>query len=231
MVVRKSISVIVFFFMVSITNIFPQTYNQPNCALKSHPTLEILRVELTPEKTVLYLTIENRIEGGTFCADKNIYIIYPDGTRIKLINAAGIPVCPDAFQFKSIGEKLEFTLTFPPLKNGTKWIDLIEDCTNNCFSFYGITLDNDLNKKLDEAFLLASKGKPADNMAIFKNILDDIDNQNLGIEGLLYINIINAAAEDADKVNAMVWYKRLVSSQAPRLNQYIKYLNDKGIKY
>jgi len=48
---------------------------------------------------------------------------------------------------------------------------------------------------------------------------------------LLYINIINATVEEEDNVNTIVWYKRLALSNAPGLSQYLKYLNDKGIKY
>ena len=209
-----------------------QTFICPNCALKSHETLEITKVEIGPGATTVFLSVENkRSEGGSFCADKKIFIIYPGGSRLKLTKANNIPVCPETYNFKSVGEKLQFTLEFPSLKPGTKWFDLIEDCNSNCFWFYGITLDNELNKKLDEAFDLASKGLPADNINLFKNILDGIDNQDLGIEGLLYINIINAAIENADKVGAALWYKRMASSHAPRLNQYLKYLNDRGIKY
>jgi hypothetical protein len=230
MKVNKAVSVLVF-FSVGFIKVFPQTYSQPNIALKSHETLEISRVEVTTDNTVIYLTIENLREGGTFCADRNIWLIDPDGVKLKLKNASGIPVCPDSYKFKNIGEKLQFTLEFPPLKTATKWIDIVEECTSNCFWLYGITLDNKLNKRLDEAFVLASKGKPADNIVLFKNILDSIDSMNLGIEGLLYINIINAYVEDADKINTIVWYKRLASSHAPRQSSYLKYLNDKGIKY
>ena len=209
-----------------------QSIDKPNYALKSHETLEISKIEITNSATIISFSVENkRSEGGTFCADKNIYIMYPDGTRLNLSAAHNIPVCPDSYKFKNIGEKLFFSLEFPPLKTGTKWIDIIEDCSSNCFWFYGITLDNDLNKRLDEAFILAAKGKPADNIILFKSILDEVDTQNLGIEGLLYINIINAAIEDSDKISASVFYKRLAASHAPRLAQYVKYLNDKGIKY
>lgn len=221
----------IFFFAAGIVNIFSQTYNQPNIALKSHETLEISKVEITAGKTVVYLTIENRIVEGNFCADRNIYLIDSDGQKLKLKKATGIPVCPDSYKFKSKGEKLQFTLDFPPLNPGIKWIDIVEDCATNCFWFYGVTLDNALNKRLDEVFLQASMVKEADNIDLFKTLLDSIDSQDLGIEGLLYINIINSAIEDVDNVNAIVWYKRLVSSHAPRLNYYIKYLNDKGIKY
>jgi hypothetical protein len=217
---------------VCVTFSQAQTFQRPNTALKSHETLEITKIDISPESTLISFSIENkRNEGGSFCADKKIYLISPDGSRLNLTKAHNIPVCPDTYNFKSVGEKLLFTLEFPPLKTGTKWIDIIEDCNSNCFWFYGVTLDEELNKRLDMAFSQASKGKPAENMILFKNILDDIDSQNPGIKGLLYINIINAAVEDTDIVNATVWYKRLASSHAPRVEQYIKYLNDKGIKY
>jgi hypothetical protein len=228
--VKIAISILIFLAAGSV-NIFSQTYIQPNVSLKSHETLEISKVEITDQKTVIYLSVENQIIEGNFCADKNIYLICPDGSRLKLTQAKNIPVCPETYKFKNIGEKLQFTLDFSPLKEGPKWVDIVEDCTNHCFWFYGVTLDNDLNKKLDEAFSQASKGKPAENIVLFKTLLDSIDSQNLGIEGLLYINIINAAVENADNVSAIVWYKRLASSHAPRLSYYIKYLNDRGIKY
>jgi hypothetical protein len=228
----KSIGMLAWMVIIWSGNVNSQTITKPNYALKSHETLEISKVDITPTATLIYFTVENkRNEGGNFCADKNIYLIYPDSKRLRLTKASNIPVCPDTYNFKSIGEKLQFTLEFPPLNPVTKWIDIIEECSSNCFWFYGVTLDNELNARLDEAFALASKGTPAGNIILFKKILDDIDSQNLGIEGLLYINIINSTVEDADNANTIVWYKRMVSSQAPRLSQYIKFLNDRGIKY
>jgi len=217
-------------FVISIIS-FSQSFIQPNYGLKSHETLEIKKIEMTSEATSFYMSIENRIQGGSFCADKNIFIIYPDATKSKLVSSSGIPVCPDIYKFRAPGEKLDFVLVFPPLKTGTGWIDLIEECSEDCFSFYGVTLDNELNKWLDDVFYRASTGKPSDNIILFKSVLDSISGQNLGIEGSLYVNIIEAAREDADNVNARVWYKRLASSNAPRLHDYIKYLNDRGIKY
>jgi hypothetical protein len=225
-------SLIICISIICTIQVHSQTIEKPNCALKSHETLLIIKIETTAKSTLIWFSVENRrSEGGSFCADKKIYILYPDGTKLNLRRAKNIPVCPQSYIFKTVGEKLQFSLEFPPLEAGVKWIDIIEDCTSNCFWFYGVTLDNELNSKLDKAFDLAAKGQPSDNISLFKGILDDIDNQNLGIEGLLYINIINAAHQDADKVNMSVWYKRMASSHAPRLDQYLKYLNDKGIKF
>lgn len=209
-----------------------QSVEKPNCALKSHETLEILKVDVTSISTLIWLSVENRRnEGGNFCADKNIFIIYPDGTRSKLISSSGIPVCPDTYRFKTIGEKLDFVLKFPPLKLGTDWIDLIEDCSENCFSFYGVTLDNDLNNKIDDAFTLVENKEPAKALVNFIKIADSIDNKNLGIEGLIYINIIRLAKETGNTVKAAEWYNRLKSSGIPRSELCIKNLNSLGIVY
>jgi hypothetical protein len=228
--VKIAVSVL-FLFVTGSSTLFSQTFIQPNIALKSHETLEILKVETTSQKTVIYLDIENRISGGKFCADKNIFIIYPDGTRSKLTSSTGIPVCPDAYEFKAPGEKLNFSLTFPPLKQGTEWVDLVEDCTDNCFTFYGVTLNNELNKKIDEAFALSENGEVAKALVNLINIAKETDSKNNGIEGLLYISIIKFAQETGKDALAGDWYLRLKSSGAPRLELYIKHINYQGIKY
>jgi hypothetical protein len=208
-----------------------QTIENPNFSLKSHETLEISKVVTDSKSTKFYMRIENRIEGGRFCADRNIYIIYPDGKRSNMISSSGIPNCPNAYQFKYIGEHLDFVLTFSPLRPGTEWIDLVEGCNENCFSFYGITLNEDLNVEINDAFAKTGTLKPEDAMNYFINILEKTDDQNLGSEGLLYLNIITLATKAGDTAKAAEWYNRFRLSGAPRLSFYIKYLNDKGIKY
>jgi hypothetical protein len=207
-----------------------QTIIAPNYALKSHETLEIMKIETDSDATVFFMSIENRIEGGTFCADKDITIIYPDGTRSKITSSSGIPVCPAVHKFKSIGEKLDFTLSVPPLREGSEWIDLTENCSDNCFSFYGITLDPELNRKIDEAFEKADNS-PTEAMTAFINILEETDKNDAGCEGLLYINIINLVKKTGDLSGAEKWYERFKLSGAPRLSQYLKFLNDQGIRY
>jgi hypothetical protein len=227
---KISISIL-FFFAACIVNIQSQTYNQPNVALKSHETLEISKIEINVHNTSIYLSIENRIAGGNFCADRNIYLICPDGSRQKLTRANNIPVCPDSYIFKSIGEKLQFTLEFPPIKPGTKWIDLIEECTDYCFSFYGVCLDTDLNKKIDDASSLAENNEPAKAMISFIKIADNIESKKSGIEGLIYINIIKLAKETGNITKAAEWYSKLKMSGIPRSEAYIKHINSQGIIY
>jgi hypothetical protein len=216
------------FFLISGKS---QTFINPNYALKSHETLEISKIEITSQNTIVRLSLENRRADGYFCADKNIYIIYPDGSRSRLTSSKGIPVCPETYKFKTVGEKLEFELSFPPLKRDTQWIDLVEECSENCFSFYGVCLNNDLNKKIDNASSLAENKQPAEALVNFIKIASVIDNKNSGIEGLLYINIINLARETGNDPKAAEWYGKLKASAIPRKDAYIKNLNSQGIIY
>jgi len=221
MLVRNTIS---FFILISVCiPALSQVYTRPNYGIKSHETLEITRIEANQQNTVVYLSIENKIIGGYFCTDKRTYLIYPDGTRIRMIRASGIPYCPELHKFYSVGEKLHFELVFPPLKEGTKWIDLVEQCGANCYWVYGIILDEELNRKLNEVFRITSGGKPEENILIFRRLLGEIDSLNYGIEGMIYFNIINAALEAGDKIEAGVWYKRLGESDAPRKEQYLNF--------
>jgi hypothetical protein len=129
------------------------------------------------------------------------------------------------------GEHLDFVLTFPPLKKGTESVDLIEECQANCFSFYGIILNDELNKKINDAFIYAEKGEPAQSLMSFLKIAEEAGNTNPGAEGLLYMNIIKLSVTTGNKVKAAEYYKKLQSSGLPRTALYINHLNSQGIKY
>jgi hypothetical protein len=228
---RRYLALLINLLLSGMITGYSQEIQRPNFSMKSHETLELQKIQITPEKTVLFLSIENRRQGGSFCADPNTFLAAPGGSRYKLVEASGIPICPESYKFKSIGEKLFFALVFPPIGQETQWFDIIEECDQNCFWFYGIVLDKALNQLLNDAFEAASTAKPEENVTTFRKILQNVDSQNNGIEGLLYVNIINAAIEAGDRVEASVWYKRLRSSGAPRTEYYLKFLNDSGIKF
>jgi hypothetical protein len=219
------------FLLFGFTTSFSQSLVAPNVALKSHETLDIIKIVMSEDKTEIFLKVENRINGGNFCADKNIYSVYPDGTKSLLIASNGIPVCPDTYKFRSPGEKLDFVLTFPPFKKGVESFNLIEDCQQNCFSFYGIILDNNLNKKIDDAFALAENNEPVKALVSFTKIMEEPGNRNFGAAGLLYINIVKLYKETGNYVKASEWYKKLESSGLLETALYIKHLNSQGIKY
>ena len=228
---RSRLMSITFFLAIGFSSLFSQSFLSPNIALKSHETLTIRKFVMSEEKTELFLRVENRISGGTFCADKNIYLAYPDGTRILMISSTGIPVCPDTYKFRSPGELLDFVLTFPPLIKGTGSVNLIEDCQENCFSFFGIILDSDLNKKIDDAFALAENDEPAKALVSFTKIAEDTGTKNQGAAGLLYMNIVKLSKETGNYVKAFEWYQKLNTSELPETALYIKHLNSQGINY
>ncbi len=208
-----------------------QTTVRPNFALKSHETLEIRKIETTPSATLFYMSVENRVSGGYFCADRNTYIIYPDGERVKLVSSGGIPVCPDTYKFRLIGERLDFILTFPSLKPGVRWLDLVEECPDNCYSFYRIIPDAGINALIDDAYAPAEKGEPSLALDRFIKLARERGSDNKGYGGILYLNIIKLAEETGNKRVASDWYGRLVSSGIPELDLFLKHLSSLGIRY
>jgi hypothetical protein len=212
-------------------SLWSQTITLPNSALKSHETLEIRKVVLSENSTEVYLKIENRISNGTFCADRNIYIVYPDGTRIRMISSNGIPVCPDSYSFKRVGEQLDFILKFPPLRKGIASVNLIEDCQDNCFSFYDVILDNDLNMKINDAFAYAEKDEPLRAAMELSRIVTESNGTAGPADGLLFLSLVKLYTSAGNKVKAAEWYRKIESSGLPETSLYLKHLNSIGIKY
>jgi hypothetical protein len=224
-------TILILLLLIKTSLFYSQTITAPNYALKSHETLTITKIEVNAAQTIIFFSIENQRISGSFCADRNIYLIEPDGRKLKLLKSLGIPVCPDSYKFKAIGEKLDFILTFPSLKTGTEWIDIIEDCNDNCFSFFGVTLNNGLNEKINSAYNLAERGKTIKAISGYKSLLSELNGKHHGSEGALYTDIITLLVKSGDNSGAREWYQKMISSKAPRLDQYIKNLNSRGIKF
>lgn len=228
---RKTCCTALFFFIISFVPALPQTFNKPATGLRSHETLEILKVDVSGNRTAVYLAVENRIKDGSFCADRNIYIISPDGTRLKLESAYNIPQCPEYYKFKSIGERLYFTLTFPALKPGTGWIDIIEDCNENCFRIYGILLNDDLTRGISEAVKMADNGQTDTAIKVYKGLIERAGKQDEGITASLYSDLVTLLVQKGYSAQASEWYLRLLSSELPHKQLYIDNLNSQGIKF
>ena len=92
---RKSTILALLFFATAVQ---AQVIDHPNCGMKSPNTLVIEKVETINGLSTFYCSVENQINDGYFCADKNIYIVYSDGTKSKMISSKGIPNCPDTFK-------------------------------------------------------------------------------------------------------------------------------------
>jgi hypothetical protein len=215
-----------FLLLGAIVRIYPQTITRPNFALKSHPTLEIESVVLTAGSTTLFMVIENKSLDGTFCADKNIFIVLPNRKRLKIKEARDIPRCPDSYVFKSFGEKLYFSLIFPALPKGTLWFDLLEDCDEACFSFNSVILDTGLNQKIDHAYSVLESGERDKASLEFESLLPDLSGKKCPYEGAVYWNLIQLARQMGDEKKSAEWLEMLRKSDNPLKERLIENLKN-----
>jgi len=186
-----------------------QVIEKPNFSTATHP-MKVENIEFSNNQTLVTLSIENQSETGYFCANRNIYIIDAmSKNKYKLIKSMDIPVCPDNHYFKMVGEVLQFQLFFPVMKPGTKYINIIEDCRENCFSIKGIVLDKEFNKQIDLGFDNYSRGYSELALSVLKKAIEDHPDYPFGN---LYENIIQIYAEKNDFSNAKIWYKTLSNS-------------------
>ena len=216
-------------------NLKAQIYNNPIAAKQSHPELEITQIEVNKSETTISLKVTNkRTEGGWFCADKNIYIKNSKGTEMyELTKSENIPICPDQFEFAFSGQTLEFKLYFSPISNQIKFIDLIESCSNACFSFYDIILDNEHNQNIrafEKGFELYQEDKKTEAISYFEKVASKKITLDSHIYGLSFYYLILIYSEIENQEKAEFWYNNLVNSNIEDKNTFIKELEKSEIK-
>lgn len=190
-----------------------QTIFEPHYALKTPVTLNIISLEMTSVATIINLSVENRIEGGYFCAD-NSFLVTPGGTRLKLTGRTGIPACPDVYRFRNIGEILYFTLRFPALPGNTAWFDLVEECDDNCFSVLGIATDPLLSEKMNSCYRTIDAGDNKKAIALFEELLPLLEAENHALTGSVYLTIIDLTKETNPEL-AELYRQKLDASSVP----------------
>ncbi|MDX2414721.1 MAG: hypothetical protein QNK33_05990 [Bacteroidales bacterium] len=171
--------------------IFGQSHFEPNYALKTPQTLEIINIDLQKDATILKLSIENMVEGGYFCIDKETYITTDAGVKYKLSKLTGLPHCPGQYKFKRVGEIVYVTMSFPPVPGTTQWMDLIEECGEGCLAVYGICLDRRINSEINICFRDMEKGRNADAIKRFESLKSELKDSNNPILGSIYLNLIS----------------------------------------
>jgi len=209
---------------------YSQKYESPIAGKQSHPDLKINTIEITTEYTIIHLSITNQLNtGGWFCADNNIYIKNSKGIeQYMLLRSENIPICPNKFEFTTKGEVLEFILYFPPINKEIRFLDLIENCDEACFSFEGIILDNEHNKKI--VLFENAMGKYTDNsyeecILLLKQVLDGEHTIESQIFGLSYYYLVLSYHKINDETNVDFWYNELLKSDVPLRDDFIKELN------
>ena len=167
---QKTFLILIIFLFSLTAN--AQTIKKPNYGQKTHETLTIEEIELNEDYTIITLSIVNKIANGSFCADKNIYLKNSTGYEMyQIIKKEGIPECPNNHFFLNIDEKLVFRLYFPKIDEKIKYIDIIENCEENCFNFKGVILSNNLNTDIEKAYKLFSTNEKQAAEA-FENLIN-----------------------------------------------------------
>jgi len=134
---------------VLASGINAQIIENPVVDFKSHPTLNITKILRSEDSTVFYMSLKNEVEKGYFCVNNDVFMSIP-GKRVKfeMIKSSGIENCPDMHKFNAPGQVVNFTLYFPAISDTIKVIDLVENCTDNCFALRGVHLDNTYNQEV-----------------------------------------------------------------------------------
>ena len=210
---------------------FCQIYDNPIAGKQSHPDLEITRIEITDSSTIVSLKVTNKLSsGGWFCADKNIYLKNSNGLETYyLINSENIPVCPEKHEFAYTGEVLEFNLYFEKIAENIQFIDLIENCSNACFSFHGIILDNTHNEKIrlfEKGFELYQNNETEKAISYFEKVLKGTITIQSQIYGLSYYYLIVIYKNQGLNEKAQDLYVKLLESDIEDKATFIKELEN-----
>lgn len=179
-----------------------QSHFEPNYALKSPQTLEVINIEFLPDQTILMLSIENLIEGGYFCIDKETYITTDSNKRYKLTKLSGLPNCPNQYKFKREGEIKYITMYFPAIPESSLWIDLIEECGEGCLTVIGLSLEPRINSEINICFRDMEKGRINDAIQRFEVLRKELKDSNNPILGSIYLNLITLYKKKGDSIKA-----------------------------
>ncbi len=219
-------AIIIVFFACPLLN--GQQVIKPNYGLKNPEPIEVIRVRLNGTQTMVDMSIQNQVRNGYFCIDENTFIEISEGSRLKLKEVNGLPLCPEIYEFSSVGEKVYFTLVFAELPESTSWFDIVEYCEENCFSVLALNLDEDINEKINKAFNALDRFDPEEAIRIFRDMLPGMQASGHGLTGSVYLNLVEllAANNRDDEVRRLV--SEFKSSPMPHKESYQEILTTMG---
>ncbi len=207
-----------------------QVYEYPNYSLTSHPTLDIITVEKWDDQTVLTLTLKNERYSGTFCIDSNTVLRNSLGEdEYRLVSMDGIPACPEIHRFTTIGERITIILEFKAVPDEVAYIDLIENCVQNCVSIKYILLDDELNSQLNEGIRLYESGKAKASLQVFENLLAEKYDDYSPVFGTVYLYLISIHYELGNSKDARRVVDELKTSSIIGRDEFIETAKESGI--
>ena len=149
-ITSKLLKISKYLIILLLLCVFPislaQTVHYPNVYFQYYGDIIIEKIELTDKNTTLYLrhfANDNYINGGWVSISKDTYISTDkDSKKLYLIEAEGMPLSPNKYEYSSIYDELSFKLIFPPIGEANS-INMIE-CEDNekCFNFKKISISS-----------------------------------------------------------------------------------------
>lgn len=199
---------------------------KPFAAEQSHGELNIDKITFYGDSTVFNLSVTNKLDiGGWFCADKSIYVEDPSThQRYRIIHSVGIPNCPDVYNFKKKGETLSFSLVFPYIQQGSRTLDLVENCNQSCFNFKGIILDEKLNtdiRTFNQGMELYTNNKINEAITCFTKVIEDIPPFPTHVYGYSFYHLVVIYQNKKDNPAAKYWFDQLEKSSLPDKQYFI----------
>jgi hypothetical protein len=207
-----------------------QIFDKPSLSLTSHPTLDIMSIEKWEDQTVMNIRIKNQRISGSFCIDRETYLLNSLGTHEwRMVSMDGIPACPDQYRFKSIGETLEFSLVFPPIPDDVKYIDLLEKCEDACVSVRYILLDEEMNSRIDEGFRLYELGRLSASLQVFEDIMQAGFDDHSPVYGTIYLYMMSIQYELGRSKEVKRIFNELKASSIIGKEDFIEAAHDSGL--
>ncbi len=207
----------------------------PAIVQQSHPELKLEKILFYTDSIVVRFSILNKLsEGGWFCADRNTYIEDSDSfKRFRVIGKTGIPWCPNAHAFTEVGEKLHFSLTFPPVLGDPETLNIIEVCEKSCFELRGIILSEKLNHDLrlfDEATHFYAENNYAKALVLFGEIVEEIPPKPTHVYGYSFYNLARICWEIGERETAKEWVRQLELSGLPNSQYFLRNLEQELVE-
>jgi len=226
----KTLLYILLLMILFQDGLLAQVFEKPSFSLTSHPTLEITSIEKWEDQTVVNIRVKNQRISGSFCFDKESFLVNSLGTEEwKLTAMDGIPACPDQHRFKSIGELLDFSLVFQAVPDEVKYLDLREGCKDACVSVKYILLDEEMNNRINEGFNLYEIGRLSASLQVFEDIMESGYDNYSPVFGTLYLYMMSIHYELGKSKEVRRIFNELKESTIMGKDEFIETARDAGL--
>ena len=226
----RILPVICLLLIIPLLRAGAQIYERPNYSLSSHPTLEIVNIERWEDQMIVNMNLKNERFAGSFCIDSNTVLRSSLGEQeFNLMSMEGIPPCPELYRFRSVGERIDLSLVFEAVPDDIIYIDLVENCRENCVSIKYILLDEDMNNRINEGIRLYELGKPQAALQVFENIMSTEYDGLSPVFGTVYLYLISIHYELGNSKDARRVSQEFRASSIVGLEEFIETAKDNGI--